>query len=116
MEAMNTMSQVILITGASGGIGKELAKLFARDGFNLVLVSRSGDELQKVAKELRNEGAQQVEVIAMDLAKEGTSTKLFEILKKKKIEIEVLVNNVGFGMYGKFWQIDEKNRDGRGSA
>lgn len=84
-----------LITGASAGIGASLAKQFAAGGFDLVLVARSGDKLEVIAKALRSEHAVDVTVIAMDLAVAGAPQKLFDAVAKKKLAIDVLVNNAG---------------------
>jgi len=91
----------VLITGASGGIGYELAKLFARDHHNLVLVARSGDKLTQVANELQAQGVI-VEIIALDLAQPLAPKFLFDQLQREKLSIDVLINNAGFGAYGEF--------------
>jgi short-subunit dehydrogenase len=98
----------VLITGASGGIGYELAKLFARDHHNLVLVARSADKLAQVANELQAHGVT-VKTIALDLAATPAPKFLFDQLQREGIAIEILVNNAGFGAFGEFAQmpIDE---------
>jgi len=98
----------VLITGASGGIGYELAKLFARDHHNLVLVARSADKLAQVATELQAHGVT-VKTIALDLAATPAPKFLFDQLQREGIAIEILVNNAGFGAFGEFAQmpIDE---------
>jgi len=96
----------VLITGASGGIGYELAKLFARDHHNLVLVARSADKLAQVATELQAQGVT-VKTIALDLATPPASKFLFEQLQREGIAIDILVNNAGFGAYGEFAQMPE---------
>lgn len=94
----------VLITGASGGIGYELAKLFARDHHNLVLVARSADKLAQVAKELQAYGVS-VETIALDLAEPLAPKFLFDQLQRQGHAIEILINNAGFGAFGEFAQM-----------
>jgi short-subunit dehydrogenase len=94
-----------LITGASGGIGYELAKFFARDHHNLVLVARSADKLAQVATELQVHGGT-VKTIALDLAPPPAPKFLFDQLAGTPIDI--LVNNAGFGAFGEFAQVPEE--------
>jgi uncharacterized protein len=89
-----------LITGASAGIGLELAKLLAVGGANLVLTARRADRLQKLASDLAGQHGIHVEVFATDLARSDAPTEIFEFTKRKLIEIELLVNNAGFGAFG----------------
>jgi short-subunit dehydrogenase len=91
----------VLITGASGGIGYELAKLFARDHHNLVLVARSTDKLAQVATELQTHGVT-VKTIALDLAAPPASKFLFDQLQREGVSVDILVNNAGFGSFGEF--------------
>lgn len=89
-----------LITGASSGIGREFAKILS-ENHNLVLISRNKSELEKVkleCKNLRNE----VLIIDIDLSITKNFKKIFEILKKEKIVIDILINNAGFGDFSKF--------------
>ena len=95
----------VLITGASGGIGYELAKLFARDHYNLVLVARSADKLAEVATELQVQGGT-VKTIALDLSAGQAPKFLFDQLAGTPIDI--LVNNAGFGVFGDFAQMPEE--------
>jgi len=103
---MNPKPQTVLITGASGGIGYELAKLFARDGHNLVLVARSADKLGQVATELRVRGVT-VKTIALDLAAPPAPKFLFDQLQREGVVVDILVNNAGYGVYGDFAQMPE---------
>jgi len=96
----------VLITGASGGIGYELAKLFARDHHNLVLVARSADRLAQVAAELQAQGVT-VKTIALDLAAPPAPKFLFDQLQREGVAIDILVNNAGFGAFGEFAQMPE---------
>lgn len=102
------VSRTVLITGASGGIGYELAKLFARDQYNLVLAARSGDKLQQVATELRANEIK-VKIFALDLAQPGASKFLFDQLKAEDIAVDILINNAGFGALGEFTAMREED-------
>lgn len=104
MTARN--EQTVLITGASAGIGYELAKLYARDGYRLVLVARRKVTMDKHAAELRKLGSPEVTVIVKDLAVLESPDKLFAETQKAKIHVDVLVNNAGFGGNGPFAKTD----------
>jgi short-subunit dehydrogenase len=96
------MSKTVLITGASGGIGKELADRFAKDGYDLVLVARSEAKLLDLAKEYRERYRVQATVFAKDVALPGVAEEIYEELSEQGITIDYLVNNAGFGLYGAF--------------
>ena len=100
--------QTALITGASSGIGYELSKLFARDGYHLVLVARDKQRLIHVSKELEEKFNIRIKIIATDLADPGSPEKIFTELQKENIHINVLVNNAGFATYGLFSETDLK--------
>jgi uncharacterized protein len=87
-----------IVTGASGGLGLEFAKLLAADGHDLVLVARSGDKLEQIAGELRAQCAIGVETIAQDLGAFDAATRLFERVPS----CDVLINNAGFASNGRF--------------
>jgi hypothetical protein len=95
-----------LITGASGGIGYELAKLFARDHHNLVLAARSADKLAHVAAELQHHGVT-VKTVALDLAEPLAPKFLFDQLLGDGIAVDILINNAGFGAFGEFAELSE---------
>jgi len=95
-----------LITGASGGIGYELARLFARDRHNLVLVARSSDKLKQIAAELAPSGIQ-VTTVPLDLVEPRAPHVLFDQLQREGIAVDVLVNNAGFGKFGEFAKMTE---------
>jgi uncharacterized protein len=97
-----------LITGASSGIGLELAKLFAKDGFDLVLVARSSDKLQHLANELENAHSIRATVFPSDLAVAGAADHLFARTQAESIFIDFLINNAGFGLRESFEQNDLK--------
>jgi len=102
---MTNRSLTALITGASGGIGYELARLFAKDHHNLVLVARNGDKLSRVAQELQNQFGISAKAIPLDLAASPAPQFLFDQLQREDIAIDILVNNAGYGCYGEFSQI-----------
>jgi uncharacterized protein len=101
-------SQTVLITGASGGIGYELAKLFARDRHDLVLVARSGDRLTQVAHKLSAWGVK-IRTVALDLTAAPAPRFLFDQLQREGVSVGILVNNAGFGAYGEFAQVKEED-------
>jgi short-subunit dehydrogenase len=92
-----------LITGASSGIGRELATLFAKDGYNLVLVARSEDKLQDIAEKFKHQfGTSSITVIEKDLSDPQAPQEIYDEVNRQNITVNVLVNNAGFGEYGKF--------------
>ncbi|MGO4500569.1 SDR family NAD(P)-dependent oxidoreductase [Paenibacillus sp. 2RAB27] len=95
------MSKTVLITGASGGIGKELADRFTKDGYDLVLVARSEDKLVDLARD-REKYRVQTTYIAKDVALPGMAEEIYRELKEKGITVDFLVNNAGFGLYWEF--------------
>jgi short-subunit dehydrogenase len=99
-------SKTALVTGASTGIGYELAKLLAQDGYNLILVSRDQAKLVKVAAELEASHQCRAAVLAKDLTVAGTPDEIFEMLQQNSIQLDVLVNNAGFGGLGPFHRMD----------
>ncbi len=94
--------QNALITGASSGIGYELAKLFAHDGYNLVLVARNEQKLNQIANEWKQKYCIAVKVIAKDLSMSTSPEEIFAQLQQEAIKVDVLVNNAGFASYGLF--------------
>ena len=102
----NSQKQTALITGASGGIGEELTKLFARDGYNLVLVARSGVKLKQFGDALNDEVRRFGKTIAKDLSSPTSPEEVFAEVEKEGIQVDVLVNNAGFAMYGMFNELD----------
>ena len=93
-----------LITGATKGIGYELARLFAADGYDLVLVARHRDLLVKVKEEmLQLHPGLQITLLALDLSRPGASLEVFRQTGERNIHVDVLVNDAGIGDFGKFY-------------
>lgn len=90
-----------LITGATSGIGYELAKLFAKDGYNLVITARGQGDLDRTASELKQDNIDVI-TFSKDLFERNGANELYEEVKAKGIEIDVLVNDAGQGVYGEF--------------
>ncbi len=99
------MSQTALVTGASGGIGYELAKLFAHDHHNLILVARSGSKLAQFADELQRQFGVSVKAIPLDLAAPPAPQFLFDQLQREDVAVDILVNNAAYGKFGEFADI-----------
>lgn len=102
----NTNNNYALITGATSGIGYELAKLFAGDGYNLVIVARDEQELQQKASEFSRQYGINVVPIAKDLFQPNAPFELYNEVKQKNITVDVLVNDAGQGQYGLFVETD----------
>jgi short-subunit dehydrogenase len=101
-----------LITGATSGIGYELCKLFAADGYNVVLVARSPERLQDVAREIEEKHNVRVFPLAKDLFKREAAQEIYDELKQSNIEVTALVNDAGQGEYGFFTETDlEREKD-----
>ena len=103
---INPNSKTALITGASGGIGYDLAKEFAGHGYNLVLVARSKEKLGQLAQELTAAHGIKATVLAQDLGTPDAPQEIFNQLQKDELTVDVLVNNAGFASYGFFYDLD----------
>jgi uncharacterized protein len=91
-----------LVTGATSGIGYEMSKILAKEGFNLVLVARNAEQLESLAKELSNTYAIKASFIVIDLSNPTAPTEIVAELQTKAEKIDILVNNAGFIEYGAF--------------
>jgi short-subunit dehydrogenase len=100
----NTSStlQTALITGASSGIGAELAKLFAADGINLVLVARNPERLSAQAEQLKAHHGIHVITLAKDLSAPEAPAEIYDAVETEGIALDYLVNNAGVGVHGSF--------------
>ncbi|WP_207422767.1 SDR family NAD(P)-dependent oxidoreductase [Desertivirga brevis] len=103
---MENNQKYALITGGTAGIGYELSKLFASDGYNLVLVARNEYELARTQTELQDEYKIQVHTISKDLMQREAPFEIYEEIKRQGITIDVLVNDAGQGVYGEFVDTD----------
>jgi short-subunit dehydrogenase len=106
------MKRTALITGASSGIGLELAKIFAREGNDLVLIARNGSKLQELKNSLEKEFSIKAYIISKDLSKIDSAQEVYDEVKNKSIVIDYLINNAGFGDFGMFtetnWNKEEE--------
>lgn len=95
-----------LVTGASRGIGYELTKLFARDGYDVVLVARSHDRLQQIGTELEESHDITATVISQDLSVPEAAEELYDATTAQGIRVDTLVNNAGIATYGRFYETE----------
>ena len=97
-------NEYALITGGTSGIGYELAKLFAQNGYSLILVARNEDRLQEVTDEFKMLGVE-VTPCAIDLFEDDAAFKVFDFVEKMGVHVDVLVNDAGQGQRGKFDEV-----------
>jgi short-subunit dehydrogenase len=107
------MNKTALITGASSGIGYELAKLFAKDRYNLVLVARSAGKLTQFSAELQREFGISAKAVPLDLTVTSAPQSLFDELQREGTAVDILVNNAGYGVLGEFADISEEDTLGQ---
>lgn len=100
------MKPLALITGASSGIGRELAKRFAAGGHDLILTARRAEELNTLATEVSQEHGVTCHVFPHDLSSPASPQQLFDKVTDANLVVDVLVNNAGFGQYGPFLESD----------
>ena len=100
------MVKTALITGASSGFGAQFAKLFAKDGYNLVLVARSTRRLEALKTQLEGKYGIDAAVVTMDLSQPDAAEEIFAFTQRSNIEINILVNNAGSGILGNFAATD----------
>ena len=98
--------QTALITGASSGIGEAFASALAGQGFDLILVARSEDKLNALAKQLTELHSRRVEVVTADLSHAGSAAKVHAAAEALGMPVDLLVNNAGFGSAGAFHKLD----------
>jgi len=99
---MSNSQQFALITGATSGIGYELAKLFAQDNYNLVLVARNENNLTQTASELKELADIEIHTISADLFQPGAAQEVYNKVKQLGVTVEILVNDAGQGEWGRF--------------
>lgn len=102
------MLRYTLITGATSGIGLELARIYAAKAENLILVARREEILKDLAEELAEQYQIRVHIFAGDLSRPGTARSLVQWTREKGYEVDTLINNAGFGSYGEFHKSDLK--------
>lgn len=105
-------AETVVITGASSGIGEELAKNFAKGGYDLVLVARSEDKLKALARELKRDTKVKVWVEPADLSRRGAAKKLATNLSQQGIEVDILVNCAGVLEHGSFVDLPASSQQG----
>lgn len=98
-------TQTALITGASSGIGKEIAILLAKHGYNLILTARNAEMLQETANACKTHNIA-VEAILADLAQESAPRQIVDEINAKNLQVDILVNNAGFGSIGRFTELE----------
>jgi len=100
-----------LITGASSGIGKELARIHTEKDGNVILVARRAEKLNTLKEELESKHGVTATVIAKDLTKDNAAQEIYDQIQSKGIEVDYLINNAGFGGHGLFhekdWSVDK---------
>jgi len=100
------MAKRVLITGSSGGIGKELAIIYAANSYNLILVARNKNKLDDLKQELEKTNKVEITNISLDLSNQNSAEELFNSIKEKNLQVDILINNAGFGLNGEFTKID----------
>ena len=103
---MNKLDRYTLITGGTEGIGFEMAKLFAEDKHNLIIVARNEEKLKAVKKSLENQYKINVETIAVDLSVDKSCEKIYKFVDEKNFIVDNLINNAGIGCFGYFNELD----------
>ncbi|BDP43819.1 short-chain dehydrogenase (plasmid) [Deinococcus aetherius] len=106
MTQTPTPRPLALVTGASGGIGEEIARELAARGFDLVLVARTLSKLESLGEVLRVQHGVTAHSIALDLSDPAAPAHLEAEVQRRGLVVDVLVNNAGFASYGEFWQLD----------
>lgn len=101
----------VLITGASGGIGYELAKVFAREKYDLLLVARDEEKLKNIQKDFEERYGIKVHYLSKDLSLSESTEEVAKWVKEKSGDIDVLINNAGFGQFGAFRENDMKKEE-----
>lgn len=105
MASKELQSRCALITGASSGLGVDFARELAQRGARLILVARRKERLEQVAQDLRSQHGVEVDILAIDLGSQDAAADLHRQVQAMGRNVDVLVNNAGFGVYGKFLEI-----------
>jgi short-subunit dehydrogenase len=104
------MKPTALITGASGGIGFELARVFAEKGYDLVVVARRESAMQSLADEVQQKFNTRTTILVKDLTLPGSPEEVFAAVQAQRLTVDVLVNNAGFALYGEFTELDTEKQ------
>jgi uncharacterized protein len=97
----------VLITGASTGIGRELAYIAAENGYDVALVARTSEPLQTVAADVERKTSRKAHIFPIDLSEPNTARSLVAAIAQAGLTVDVLINNAGFGLVGKFWELPD---------
>ena len=100
------MNKIALVTGGSGGIGYELAKCVAKDGYDLILVARSADKLKQIAQDFSDSFQIEVHIIQQDLSLQGAAKKVYDEASDIEGNVEILINDAGFATFGPFTETE----------
>ena len=98
--------KTVLITGASRGIGKEFADIFAKQGFNLILVARNTEMLEQLLDKYEKKYDIRVTVFSVDLSQPNTAAEIYSEIQNRKIDVDIVINNAGIGEHGEFIDSD----------
>src|SRR3954451_13016433 len=103
-----TATATCLVTGASSGIGADIARELAKRGLGVTLVARREDRLKELATKLKSTGVR-VEVVAADVADADARAKLVDTINRRGLDVEVLINNAGYGSGGAFHELEAES-------
>ena len=115
MSQERTVSYV-LITGTTSGLGREFARIFAQNGYNIVAVARNEVLLQQQKQELERQFGVEMVYIVKDLSAENSIQEVYDEIKHKGIDIDILINNAGFGSFGRYVDVDWQRQKGLASV
>mgnify|MGYP000683789533 FL=1 len=115
MSQERTVSYV-LITGTTSGLGREFARIFAQNGYNIVAVARNEVLLQQQKQELERQFSIEMVYVVKDLSAENSAQEVYDEIKHKGINIDILVNNAGFGSFGRYVDVDWQRQKGLASV
>jgi len=96
----------VLITGTTSGLGREFARIFAKNGYNIVAVARSESTLRQQKQDIENEFSVKVKYIVKDLSTNNSSQEIYDEVQRDGINIDILINNAGFGTFGRYIDVD----------